>query len=245
VFHAFLGERLPDWQQAARVVRTIAENYKLPYFTLSPTYSICEDHGYITGEAEICPVCGKKVETYSRITGYYRPVSNWNAGKSQEFRDRKTYDMGQMIAKSGIGRMISSTGPMGVAASWKVDAVPSMNGMGHAVIQIVKSTDKPAKAQDTVAVASENFASGYMSAASSSALDIMLLTTSECPKCKMAESVMSKKGMKYTALTAEEGRGRELALRHGIMSAPAMLINEGTAQEQIITDFNEVLKYIS
>lgn len=93
VFHAFLGERLPDWQAAMKLVRTIAENYKLPYFTLSPTYSICTEHGYIKGEHHTCPICGKPTEIYSRITGYYRPVSNWNAGKTQEFKDRETYNL--------------------------------------------------------------------------------------------------------------------------------------------------------
>ena len=94
VFHAFLGERLPTWQSAAALVRKIAENYKLPYYTMSPTYSVCQDHGYIPGEKFTCPYCGKKTEVYSRITGYYRPVQNWNDGKLQEFYDRRTYDIG-------------------------------------------------------------------------------------------------------------------------------------------------------
>lgn len=94
VFHAFLGEKLPDWQSAAKLVKKIAENYKLPYYTLSPTYSVCKDHGYIQGEAFTCPICGEKAEVYSRITGYYRPVQNWNDGKSQEYKDRKVYNIG-------------------------------------------------------------------------------------------------------------------------------------------------------
>ena len=93
VFHAFLGEKLPDWKAAAKLVRTIAENYKLPYYTLSPTYSICKNHGYLTGEHFTCPECGEKAEVYSRITGYYRPVQNWNEGKSQEYKNRKLYDV--------------------------------------------------------------------------------------------------------------------------------------------------------
>ncbi len=93
VFHAFLGEKLPDWQAAASLVRKIAENYKLPYYTMSPTYSVCTDHGYINGEQYECPVCGKKTEVYSRITGYYRPVQNWNDGKTQEFKERKVYNI--------------------------------------------------------------------------------------------------------------------------------------------------------
>ena len=93
VFHAFLGEKLPDWKAAANLVRKIAENHKLPYYTLSPTYSVCPDHGYISGEVYTCPKCGRQTEVYSRITGYYRPVQNWNAGKSEEFKDRKVYDV--------------------------------------------------------------------------------------------------------------------------------------------------------
>jgi ribonucleoside-triphosphate reductase len=94
VFHAFLGEKLPDWKAAANLVRKIAENYKLPYYTMSPTYSVCKDHGYLNGEQYTCPHCGAKTEVYSRITGYYRPVQNWNDGKAQEFKDRKVYDVG-------------------------------------------------------------------------------------------------------------------------------------------------------
>ena len=93
VFHAFLGQRLPSWQACAKLVRTIAENYKLPYYTMSPTYSVCANHGYIEGEVAKCPICGKKTEIYSRITGYYRPVQNWNDGKSEEFKNRKTYNI--------------------------------------------------------------------------------------------------------------------------------------------------------
>ena len=93
VFHAFLGEELPDWKAAANLVRKIAENYRLPYYTMSPTYAVCRSHGYISGEQYTCPECGEKTEVYSRITGYYRPVQNWNDGKTQEFKERKVYDI--------------------------------------------------------------------------------------------------------------------------------------------------------
>ena len=99
VFHAFLGEKLPDWKAAAALVRKISENYKLPYYTISPTYSICRNHGYISGEVYECPHCGEKTEVYSRITGYYRPVQNWNEGKTQEFSERKVYDIGHSVLK--------------------------------------------------------------------------------------------------------------------------------------------------
>ena len=99
VFHAFLGEKLPDWKAAANLVRTIAENYKLPYYTLSPTYSICKEHGYIKGEEPVCPKCQAPTEVYSRITGYYRPVQNWNDGKLQEYANRKEYDIATSVCK--------------------------------------------------------------------------------------------------------------------------------------------------
>jgi ribonucleoside-triphosphate reductase len=100
VFHAFLGEKLPDWKAAANLVRKIAENHRLPYYTLSPTYSVCKNHGYLAGEVSVCPECGEPTEIYSRITGYYRPVQNWNEGKSQEFRDRRLYEVGETTQES-------------------------------------------------------------------------------------------------------------------------------------------------
>lgn len=98
VFHGFLGERMPDWKAAANLVKKIAYNFKLPYYTLSPTYSICESHGYIAGEDFSCPHCGNATEVYSRITGYYRPVRNWNDGKSSEFENRKTYEPEELFS---------------------------------------------------------------------------------------------------------------------------------------------------
>lgn len=93
VFHTFLGEKISDWETTKNLVKKIAENYRIPYFTLSPTYSICQNHGYIKGEVYECPDCGNPTETYSRITGYYRPVQHWNDGKSSEFKQRKTYEI--------------------------------------------------------------------------------------------------------------------------------------------------------
>ena len=93
VFHAFLGEKLPDWKAAANLVKKIADNYRLPYYSISPTYTVCCNHGYIPGEVYTCPDCGETTEVYSRITGYYRPVQNFNDGKAQEFKDRRVYDI--------------------------------------------------------------------------------------------------------------------------------------------------------
>ncbi len=123
VFHAFLGEKLPDWRAAASIVRKIAENYRLPYYTLSPTYSVCPDHGYLVGEQFTCPHCGKETEVYSRITGYYRPVKNWNDGKAQEYKDRRTYNI--------AGSVLTHSGPRSTAAEMPeapADAVSLADG---------------------------------------------------------------------------------------------------------------------
>ena len=101
VFHSFLGQNISDWRVCAKFVKTIAENYKLPYYTISPTYSVCADHGYISGEVYNCPTCGKLTEVYSRITGYYRPIANWNKGKDAEFKSRKNYGVKYRDKESG------------------------------------------------------------------------------------------------------------------------------------------------
>ena len=119
VFHAFLGEKLPDWKAAANLVRKIAENYRLPYYTMSPTYSVCKNHGYLNGEVFSCPDCGEETEVWSRITGYYRPVKNWNAGKTQEYKDRREYNIGTS--------KLTHTGPIleEVINSEPVEAAPA------------------------------------------------------------------------------------------------------------------------
>lgn len=120
VFHAFLGEKLPNWQSAASLVKKIAYNFKLPYFTLSPTYSVCPEHGYIAGEHFTCPHCGKESEVYSRITGYYRPVKNWNDGKTSEFNNRKTYIPCELKGKETPDECIQGTAGKGPVASTPV-----------------------------------------------------------------------------------------------------------------------------
>ena len=121
VFHGFIGEKLPDWRAAASLVRKIAENYRLPYYTISPTYSVCKTHGYLSGEHFTCPHCGKPAEVYSRITGYYRPVQNWNDGKIQEYKNRTLYDVEHsQIKKVAASRVTISREEV------KIEPVPSM-----------------------------------------------------------------------------------------------------------------------
>ncbi|MDE6029010.1 MAG: ribonucleoside triphosphate reductase [Clostridiales bacterium] len=160
VFHTFLGEKLPDWKAAAKLVRTIASNYKLPYFTLSPTYSVCRNHGYIAGEVYTCPKCGAKTEVNSRITGYYRPVQNWNDGKAQEFKDRRTYNTmkyatphtGHCVAKTEVAAQSEITGELHyelfttpTCPNCKV-AIPMLKDAGIAV-DIVDATVQPDSAK--------------------------------------------------------------------------------------------------
>ena len=176
VFHAFLGEKLPDWKAAAALVRKIAENYKLPYYTMSPTYSVCAEHGYLTGEQYTCPHCGKKTEVYSRITGYYRPVQNWNDGKSQEYKDRKVYD----IANSHLNKE------------------PRVQLKAEEPVCEVKVANN-AKA--------------------------LLFSRVTCPNCKVAENLLTKAGVAYEKLIAEENV--ELCKRYGIKGAPTLVVTDG------------------
>ena len=181
VFHAFLGEKLPDWRAAASIVRKIAENYRLPYYTLSPTYSVCREHGYITGEKHTCPHCGNETEVYSRITGYYRPVKNWNDGKAQEYRERKTYDIANSV--------LTHTGP--VETCEKAD-----------------DTATDALLPDGVYV----FASPT------------------CPNCKIAESLLTKAGVAYSKIIAQENV--ELSEAIGIRQAPTLVnVKDGNIEK--------------
>ena len=97
VFHIFLGERLYSWEAAANLVRKVAYNFHLPYLSVTPTFSICPSHGYISGEHKACPYCGAKCEVYSRIVGYFRPVDQWNDGKQAEFSIRRTFDKSVLV----------------------------------------------------------------------------------------------------------------------------------------------------
>ena len=200
VFHAFLGEKLPDWQSTATLVRKIAENYKLPYYTMSPTYSVCKNHGYIAGEVYECPCCHEETEVYSRITGYYRPVKNWNDGKSQEFADRVEYD----LAHSHLTR----TGVVTAAAA---------ETAGQAGSHVTVSGG------ETAAAPVEASAAAGASVVEGSALPagLYLVATRTCPNCKFAAAEMEAAGIAFEELLAEENV--ELAQRYRIMQAPTML----------------------
>ena len=193
VFHAFLGEKLPTWQSAANLVRKIAENYELPYYTLSPTYSICREHGYIAGEHFTCPDCGKNTEVYSRITGYYRPVQNWNDGKKQEYQDRKTYE----ISKSHLK---------------------------HNGVQTESAQECSEQAMEDGTV---------------------LFTTATCPNCKVAATLLTKAGVDYSKVLAEENA--ELAKQLGIKQAPTLVVvdNGHIAKHTGVSDIKKYIETVS
>ncbi len=142
VFHGFIGEKLPDWQAAANLVRKIAENYKLPYYTLSPTYSVCKSHGYIAGEKFTCPECGAPTEVYSRITGYYRPVQNWNDGKSQEYKERKVYNIAEAM-KAKENKFSSGSAKTPEEAKAATVAAVNANALGDAKVMLFATKTCP------------------------------------------------------------------------------------------------------
>ena len=221
VFHAFLGEKLPDWKAAATLVRKIAENYKLPYYTLSPTYSVCKNHGYIAGEVYECPCCHEETEVYSRITGYYRPVKNWNDGKSQEFADRVEYDLAHShLTRSGV-RTAAAAEQAGQAGS-HVTLDAALGGKAAARADggeaVVVSDDVAAALGEAAPVAPV-----AASAPDRSVLPagVYLVATRTCPNCKHAAAQMNAAGIAYEELLAEENV--ELAQRYRIMQAPTLL----------------------
>ena len=205
VFHAFLGEKLPDWKAAANLVRKIAENYKLPYYTMSPTYSVCRDHGYLTGEQYTCPYCGKPAEVYSRITGYYRPVQNWNDGKAQEYKDRKVYNIGHSV--------LTHTGPNPAPNDTIMDAAleaamePGCCAPQEPYIAPEAETVPEAAAPQTEETAAFTF---------------LLFKTPTCPNCKAAGALLDKAGISYTALNANEEK--ELVGTYGVKQAPTLIV---------------------
>ena len=174
VFHTFLGEKLPDWKSAAKLVKTITDNYKLPYVSVSPTYSVCPDHGYIAGEHFKCPICQREAEVYSRITGYYRPVKNWNDGKSQEFKDRKVYD----TMRSGV--LLNR----GAAAGAQAVGRPAVQEKeDHSAAAVNASDTAPVKAADGIPT---------------------MYVKNHCPKCKGAEQRFKINKVEYKVVNCSE-----------------------------------------
>ena len=237
VFHAFLGEKLPDWKACAQLVRKIAENYKLPYYTMSPTYSVCPDHGYLAGEVWECPTCHKETEVYSRITGYYRPVKHWNDGKVQEYRDRREYrlDASPFAQADAHGRTLAApVAPAAASSGYPLDSAravavsaPRVDTQARAAGMPASKTGVPvsAAAADVVRQAEEALAGAAASRteATDDALSAgrYLLATRTCPNCRRAADMMDAAGIAYKELFAEEYP--DLAGRLGVMQAPTLV----------------------
>ena len=198
VFHAFLGEKLPDWKAAATLVRKIAENFKLPYYTMSPTYSICQDHGYLIGEHKTCPKCGRVCEVWSRITGYYRPVQNWNDGKVQEYAHRKEYELANSTLE---GRRLCDR----------------------------EGTPAPVEEAPVAAPAAP-------------VEKIMLFSRVTCPNCRVVETMLSKAGIAYEKLIADQNI--ELCKAYGVKGAPTLVVTRGDEFETYYS-VQEIKKYLA
>ena len=207
VFHAFLGEKLPDWKAAANLVRKIAENYKLPYYTMSPTYSVCADHGYLTGEQYTCPICGKKTEVYSRITGYYRPVQNWNDGKVQEFKDRRVYNIGHST--------LQHTGPLPAPADNDAAIEAAMEPACCEQPAPYIQPEEPKQVPEEKPVMPEKT---FMKQAE----QILLFKTPTCPNCKAAAALLDRAGVSYKTLDANEEK--ELVQQYEVKQAPTLVL---------------------
>ena len=218
VFHAFLGEKLPDWKAAATLVRKIAENYRLPYYTLSPTYSVCKDHGYIAGEHFTCPTCGKKSEVYSRITGYYRPVQNWNDGKAQEYKNRTVYDI--LNSKAPISDTVSEK------KEEKAEKQPQASRTAAEMKSRSSKTAVVTMSKDDIKIQHPETVK-------------YLFTTSTCPNCKIAKEMLE--GEEYQVIDAE--KNPELVSRYGIMQAPTLVVIQGDQMKKYVNASN-IQKYV-
>ena len=217
VFHAFLGEKLPDWKAAANLVRKIAENYKLPYYTMSPTYSVCKDHGYLTGEQYTCPICGQKTEVYSRITGYYRPVQNWNDGKAQEFKDRKVYNIGRSnLTHAGPKPAPTNMDAALEAANERPCCEPAQ------VLMKPETVDEAPQVEVHVEVT--------VDAPSADNVSAILFKTPTCPNCKAAMALLDRAGIAYAAVNANEEK--TLVEKYGVKQAPTLVLLKGEGFEK-------------
>ena len=246
VFHTFLGEKLPSWKSAAKLVRTIAEHYRLPYYTISPTYSVCKEHGYLAGEQKVCPHCGKPTEVYSRITGYYRPVQNWNEGKLQEYKDRKLYDV-----NGSAYRKITPPVKKAVAEAEKTEAQqlhffennvnPEQSDSGS----LAETTYKTFVPEEEVASSIPDLKDAIISV-NVNAEDTdyesgpvrYLFTTSTCPNCAKAREYLSD--LEYVIIDAE--KEEDLTAKYGIMQAPTLIVKNGDEIEKYINASN-IRKY--
>ena len=188
-------------------MRKIAENFRLPYYTLSPTYSVCPSHGSLAGESFTCPVCGKETEVYSRITGYYRPVRNWNEGKVSEFKNRKTYEKWKIEPAASLQAdpgVLQEDSQKGDCAQTDCSRAESLSEAGKGVLPFALASSEEKKQ-----------------------LFPLLLTSRTCPNCKMAKKLLSEAYFAFRLVLAEEAEGAALARKYGVASVPTLFVPKG------------------
>ncbi len=229
VFHAFLGERLPDWKACAALVRKIAENYKLPYYTMSPTYSVCANHGYISGEVCKCPVCGKETEIYSRITGYYRPVKNWNNGKTKEFQMRKEYVVDTTKLSMGSNNGMMENSPVLDASDYVENTLPD---------NVIEFKPKDDTTEDNVMKFAMKNAVGSDVVGENG---LYLFGMKTCTNCKTAKEFFEENKVNYNYIDAEDNI--DTSVKFGIVHTPTLVaINGGNIQK--FDTLNSIEDYI-
>jgi len=268
VFHTFLGERMEDWKIAAHLVKTIAENYKLPYYTLSPTYSVCKDHGYINGEYDTCPDCGGPTEVYSRITGYYRAVQNWNDGKSQEFKDRKEYNVDDLdvVAAEEIDVISEIHEKAEKISEYKIydyemyvsneirkSANPTTLPAIHAFERQIVAEYQPVQTPINIKNVSEAVAHFAENSTTTSDtvfhISRILITTETCPNCNIAKVFLDKAGVNYNVVLEDDPTIVDTINELHINSAPTLIVNVTTFGNDNVclikyTGVSEIRKYI-
>ena len=229
VFHAFLGERLPDWKACAALVRKIAENYKLPYYTMSPTYSVCANHGYISGEVCKCPVCGKETEIYSRITGYYRPVKNWNNGKTKEFQMRKEYVVDTTKLSMGSNNGMMENSPVLDASDYVENPLPD---------NVIEFKPKEDNTEENVMKFAMKNAVGSEVVGENG---LYLFGMKTCTNCKTAREFFESNNVNYNYIDAEDNI--DTSVKFGVVHTPTLVaINGGNIQK--FDTLNSIEDYI-
>ena len=233
VFHAFLGEKLPNWKAAAKLVRVIAQTHKLPYYTLSPTYSICKNHGYLNGEQFVCPECGEPTEVYSRITGYYRPVQNWNAGKSQEYKNRTEYEVSKNLMSCETSEQKEdsrSTDLLDVNLPNSCLTKQEKEMQEKTVYTSEKSHSNlpidwkiTLTGQEDVPETTEQVQD-----------TLYLFTTKTCPNCRLAKEFLKHES--YKTVDAEEDIS--LTNAYGVMQAPTLIVVRNGEVEKYVNASN-------
>ena len=237
VFHAFLGEKLPGWQAAAALVRKIAENYRLPYYTMSPTYSVCKDHGYIAGEHFTCPICGNSAEVYSRITGYYRPVQNWNEGKSEEFKMRRTYAQTEHMFVKKDNKKRNQFADAAIEATREGSCCDTIStAIDGSIVNSKADRDLVDSVVERVTRRPQNVdvAPVMANQQGETAANVILFKTKTCPNCKAAETVLRKSGVDYTEVYADDDKNLPLVVGYQVMKAPTLVVQKDGEVEKYV-----------